>query len=462
MGLLDFFRGKKNKAGQKQTLTDSDTMGIIRKLGGDSQNGYWKGFKIRKPDQAAAIEKICGRNMENISDADAFQIVNTFTRWSGNTNLPIEWLKDDFIRQMQSLLNDGLTYSMLLERFKEEKPKEAKTFNISEDYTISNYMYEWVLEMKSKSEEEALTRHIAEKLNITDIDSFEESIKQTEEELNLAPDISKLDREENKLFALAKEGADMFREFDPLNLDDTPAPVLTDEGYAEALILCSTMVINLHSNFQNRLDMDEQVDRYFLLLFDTIMCDIPGDSIGFINSRISFYKNERTNWANMNGLEAIMPDNAISHIYNALYVSPLSENPEITPRDLPLHNLIMFRTYFEKVQKLMLKGSERIKGNVSGLECKLREETLKTLDCVITPAMRAKMDYNIATIITSQMLEMVKSGEIDERIEAAMSAKMVVQMRNLTALFKQSSLSEGNINDILEDAKNEFLKPFKG
>ena len=86
MGLLDFFRGKKNKAGQKQTLTDSDTMGIIRKLGGDSQNGYWKGFKIRKPDQAAAIEKICGRNMENISwlcqDAKptAEEVYNEFLR----------------------------------------------------------------------------------------------------------------------------------------------------------------------------------------------------------------------------------------------------------------------------------------------------------------------------------------------------------------------------------------------
>ena len=189
MGILDFFRGKIKRIAPTTKLTNSDMMGIARNVGGDSHNGYWKGFKIRKPDLAASIEKMCGRNMEALSDGESFQVVTTFTRWSSNANLPIGKLKENFNQQMQSLLEDGATYSMLLKRFKEEKSKEAKKFNISEDYTISNYMYEWLLEMKSKSDADALNRHIAKQLNVTDYDSFEESIKQTEEELNLAPDI---------------------------------------------------------------------------------------------------------------------------------------------------------------------------------------------------------------------------------------------------------------------------------
>lgn len=460
MGILDFFRGKIKRIAPTTKLTNSDMMGIARNVGGDSHNGYWKGFKIRKPDLAASIEKMCGRNMEALSDGESFQVVTTFTRWSSNANLPIGKLKENFNQQMQSLLEDGATYSMLLKRFKEEKSKEARKFNISEDYTISNYMYEWLLEMKSKSDADALNRHIAKQLNVTDYDSFEESIKQTEEELNLAPDISKLDREENKLFALAKEGAEMFRKFDPMDLDGSPAPVLTDGGYVEALILCSTMVIELHSSFKNELDMDEQTDRYFLLLADTIIGDAPNDIIGFINSRISFYKNECSNWANMSALEALMPNNAISHIYNTLYVNPLSEHPEIVPQGLSTHHLIMFRTYFEKVRKSMIKGRERIKGKVSDSEYKLREQALKTFDVVITPTMRAKFDYNIAYIITSQVIEMVKLGEINESIGAAMSADMIMQIQNLIVLCRQTSLSGDEIIDILEDAQNEFIKTF--
>ena len=460
MGLFDFFKGKKSKPSPQQGANNNDLMGLARKMGAASHHGYWEGFKIRKPQVAEAIEKVCGRDMGTLSDGDAFQIVTTFTRWSENANRPIDTLKEYFTKEMQSLLDDGGTYEMIIDKFKEEKPKEAKAFNISEDYTISNFMYEWILEMRSKAESDSFIEQMARNLDVSDIEAFKASLKKSEEELNLAPDISKLDREENKLFALAKEGAQMFQDFDPLTLDNEQAPSLTKEGLAEALILCSTMVIDLHSHFKNELDMDVQTDRYFLLLADSIMGDTPDDEIGFINSRIAFYKKECRDWSNISPLEAILPDNAISHIYNALYVNPLSDHPEIIPQELPTHNLIMFKSHFEKVQKAMSQGRKRIKGNTSGEEDELREEALKTLNCVVTPAMRAKMTRDLAWLFSNQIISMVKSGEMDEQIVGVMPSNVKAQIRDLANRCAQSSLSDGEVADILEDAQNEFLKIF--
>lgn len=460
MGLRDFFKGKRNTDTSKQGLSNNDLMGLARKMGG-GHNGYWAGFKLRKPQIAEAIEEVCGRDMNTVTDGDAFQIVATFTRWSANAEIPIEKLKDYFIKQMKSFLDSGGTYEMIFDKFKAEKPKEAKKFNISEDFTISNYMYEWLLEMKRKEESDALVEQMARGMNVKDIDAFKASLKKTEEELNLAPDISKLDREENRLFALAKEGVQMFREFDPLTFDNGPAPSLSKEGMVEAIILCSTMVIDLHSHFKNELDMDIQSDRYFLLLADSIMGETPDNEIGFINSRIAFYKKECRAWSSMSPLDAILPDNAISHIYNALYVNPLSEHPEIIPQGLSTHYLIMFRSHFEKVQKAMSQGRKRITGNTTDTEEELREKALKTLNCVVNPAMRAKMNKDIAWLLSDQILSMVKSGEIDEQLIGVMPSDIKAQIRIFANQCQTSTLSDNEIADILDDAQNEFLKSFK-
>ena len=200
MGILDFFKGKKSKDTSQKGLSNNDLMSIARKMGA-GHNGYWEGFKIRKPQIAEAIEKVCGRDMESLSDGDAFQIVATFSRWSANANLPIEKLKEDFMRQIKSLLDSGATFEMLFDKFKESKRTEAKSFNISEDFTISNYMYEWALELQQKSKNDVLIEQLARKMNIPDIEALKASIKEAEKKSKIAPDISKLDREENRLFA---------------------------------------------------------------------------------------------------------------------------------------------------------------------------------------------------------------------------------------------------------------------
>lgn len=138
-----------------------------------------------------------------------------------------------------------------------------------------------------------------------------DDIESTMKGLNLAPDLSKNDNIENKLLNLAKEGVDYigknFRELD-------------EKGYYEALLLCTTFVIDLGTNHQNEIDIDKMEDRYFLLLFDTMIhCQLK-DEIGFINKRIGFYTEE---------MEKLQKDShyLISNIYNALFINPLCNNP---------------------------------------------------------------------------------------------------------------------------------------
>ena len=170
-------------------------------------------------------------------------------------------------------------------------------------------------------------------------------IESTMKGLNLAPDLSKNDNIENKLLNLAKEGVDYigknFRELD-------------EKGYYEALLLCTTFVLDLGTNHQNEIDLDKMEDRYFLLLFDTMIhCQLK-DEIDFINKRIGFYTEE------MEKLQRNKNNSAF--IYSVLYYNPLCNNPfdnfSVTFADLEFINA--FDIVLKMTKKMLLEKKMRI------------------------------------------------------------------------------------------------------
>ena len=459
MGILDFFKRRKSKAALKHSLNDNNLMDLAMETWEVSHNGYWERFKMREPQVAESIDKVCDRDMTIVSDGAAFQIVTTFLRWSANSKTPIEKLKEKFVEQMKALLAAGGTYDMFLEKFKKEKPKEAETFNISEDNTISNYMFEWLLEMQSETEADAFLEQMARNMNVTDLAAFKANVKAKKEELNIAPDISKLDREENRLFALAKEGVELFREYEPMAIGE-PAPTLTEGGSAEALILCSTMVVDLHSHFKNELNMNVQTDRFFLLLANDITSSVPDDVIAFINSRISFYKKECRDWSNMGPFDGIWEDNAIAHIYNALFISPISDNPAIIPQSLLMHDLLSFKSHFERVQRALLRGRRRIKGD-NNAEDELREKILNTLNCVIAPMrQRTEVNQDMASVFSDVIINMVKEGKVEGQIVDVLPLNVKAQVQGIVNYYLHSSLSDDEREAVIKDAQEDFLKTF--
>lgn len=173
----------------------------------------------------------------------------------------------------------------------------------------------------------------------------QDDIEDTLEKLNLAPDLSKNDNIENKLLNLAKEGVDYigknFRELD-------------EKGYYEALLLCTTFVIDLGTNHQNEIDLDKMEDRYFLLLFDTMIhCQLK-DEIDFINKRIGFYTEE------MEKLQRNKNNSAF--IYSVLYYNPLCNNPfdnfSVTFADLEF--IDAFDIVLKMTKKMLLEKKMRI------------------------------------------------------------------------------------------------------
>lgn len=420
---------------------------------------------MRKPTDASGIEEICGRDLSQVLDKDAFEIVTSIQRWSANSKIPIPQLKLNFLSQMEQLIEEtGGSWNDLINTFKSEKAKEAASFNISPDNTISNFMLEMAVKRQQEVQHESLGRQIARNLNIPEdeIDDFLQRTEDKANELNIAPDISKLDREENRLFALAKEGVDMLDGLSTLSGGEFGSLRMEKNGRAEALILCSTMVMDLHSHFKNEIDMDIQTDRYFLLMADEVMCSIDrDDTIKFINSRIEFYKNARLEMENLNPIAVLRIDNAYGHIFNALYLNPECDDPtlldtaSISPTDL-----MMFKKKLEDTQKAMLRGRARITGNSSASGEKVRQQAIELFGQLFPISRRSDISQAMVEIFSEVVFGMVKNGGPDAESRLKLPAQAISIVNQLTALFEQSCLSDEEKEDLIDDVTHEVAKQF--
>jgi hypothetical protein len=359
---------------------------------------------------------------------------------------------------MKSLIADGTTFDMLISRMKYEKSKEAKQFNISEDFTICSFMYEWLVEMKNEQERDLVMERFAKNLNIPPdrMDSFKEEIRRIEEEQNLAPNISQLDREENKLFALANEGVSHLTEISPL-ADDNKTYRLNENGKFEARILCSTIVIDLHSHFKNEINLDVQADRYFLLLADSITGDYPDEEIDFINSRIAFYNDSIKSIKDEPYSK--VTDSLLAKIFNLLYLNPLSSSDnEIEKGTISRDVVSAFKIEMEDVIKEMEVGRLLI---TSERAHSVKLQFLSVLKSMIPESKRELLNQDAAWLFADQALEMIKSGDIDDRIASILPQNVVSQIKRLSSICKgNDELSPEQIDNILNNAKDEYIKTF--
>lgn len=456
----------KGKKGQKKKgytpaprMDDRTIMDIAKKVGQSAHGNYWQSFKDRKPKEAKAIQELCDRDMDTISDADAFQIVTSLLRWSKNAEIPIASLKSNFIGQMKSLLSEGATFDGLLSRLKIEKSKEAIQFNISEDFTICNFMYEWLIEMKNEADKDWMTEKIASKLSISkdQIDSFKEEINKKEEDFNMAPDISQLDREENRLFALANEGVKQLTEITSLTEDKKYR--LDENGKFEARILCSVMVIKLHSHFKNEINLDIQADRYFLLLADSVTGDYPDDEINFINSRIAFYNNS---------IHSVKEDPyskatelLLGKIFYLLYLYPLSTTFENDVQNGTISSdaIMTLRMELEDVIKDMEIRRLLI---TSKYARDMKQKFLFALNDLIPETKKGMLNQDVAWLFADQLINMIKSGNIDRQLASVLPPMVIRQIKELGTIYNDGGeLNKEQMNSVFDNAKNEYIRTFQ-
>ncbi|MBR5631503.1 MAG: hypothetical protein IKW82_07655 [Bacteroidales bacterium] len=307
---------------------------------------YWQDFKRRKPEQASAIETLIGRDMSKATDIDAFQIVTTILRWSENAGCPIGELKKRFLKDMGPIL-EGMEYQQIVEQMKKSRSEEAAHFNVSLDNTISAFMLQWIQEEQQKRNESSALNKILDNLDLNEEEKSRmfSSIQENVDSMGIAPDISGLDREENRLIELAEEGVDFI---------SNNYKRLDKYGRKEALIYCTTCLIDLPTDYENELDMDKKEDRYFLLLHDKVICEKIDDTPGFINSRIEFYNEQKRKLAES-------PMYTPMFIYNAFYMNQLCEHPEILKEfnESPVE-LIMMNAVLDDLDKFFASRKRKI------------------------------------------------------------------------------------------------------
>lgn len=450
-------KDQKGLVKEKQASLNQNLMKAAQNIGKNTYGNYWQSFKVRKPTEAREIQLLCKRDMSKISDKDCFEIVTTILRWSQNAGVPVGNLKDWFLTNFEKEAS-GITYNQAIEMLKKEKIKESKQFYISPDNTACNFMLEFLIEKRSKEEARSLNKEVAERLNIPDegIDDFIDKIENKEQELNIAPDISQLDREENRLFHLAEEGVKMFNNL-PIGIDKHLT--LSDEGRAEALILCSTLVLKLHSSFKNEIDLDVETDRYFLLLHDATLVFDTEDSISFLNNRIDFYNKQVKEAIQLNPLQLFNIENPIGYLFNILYLHPGNNRPlTLRKTEISVNDLVMFRGQLKRVVEYMNSGRLKITGQTPSDQSEYYDKAIALLRSLIPPSKKPIMNSDIAWVLSDQFISMIKNGVLSPDLPLPSNIKE--DFHNLVLLGKRLQLSNSDISKILNDVQNEFVNSF--
>lgn len=263
--------------------------------------------------------------MDTQSDIAAREITESIERWARNTNKPIAELKKYFIdTAINTLGSDNI--KILLEKLKTtEMAKEAASFGIEKDHTIARFMIEAIDEYLQSEQairiEEHLKNALGEDFNIDDV-------RNTMQELNIAPDISHLNNKENRLIDLLEDCCNQ------LNNDYKPLSTL---GRCEAMLFFSTHIMD-YGKIQNEIDMDVFEDRFKLLLVDKMLGFDVDDIFGFLNERVKFYKQEYSNMKNSSYYTPLA-------LYNAFYTNSgctnleVFKNFKVDPLELMLFNV---------------------------------------------------------------------------------------------------------------------------
>lgn len=461
--VLYYFFKKGHASKDVKQDTNAMIMDAVHNIAKNNNVHYWDGFKSRKPKEAKAIEELCGRDMSKASDKDAFEIVTTLLRWSGNAGVSIEKLKKWFLDNVEVQAR-GVPLEDNISLLKSEKIKEAQQFHISPDNTICNFMLELLIEHESQKEGKKFYQEIARNSNIFEEETPADVNELKKNNLDIAPDISKLDREENRLYSLANEGTEMFEELITGMSEDRIR--LSLAGKIEARILCSTMVMELHSNFKNEIDLDVQADRYFLLLADQTLCDDKEscikDTISFINSRIEFFKKACQEYNNLKGLDRFIANEALDRIFKLLYIKPLcSSIEELDELRVSSNDLIMFKSLFDKIQKAMSFGKERIQGKISKTDNNIRNMFLEILQNIVPEGKKVTMNEDIAWLISDQTIEMVKSGQIESQIKSILPTSIISNITKLNNIYSAGQINKEHFNDILENTQQEYIQSYK-
>lgn len=302
---------------QKRSVVDSVRIffAALRRflLKEEDSKEEWERYRYLYPEKAAAIELITDECFLAISDEDIMERVRSIERLAVEYQCSIGMLRQTIVDRFKE--NVG---SSDIEEIRAEREKltcwnvmlaEMEQYNIKRENTGCQYV-QYCLEQYElgilKGDK------FFDKFSKLSLEVDKEKIAETIKQQNIAPDISAEGGKEVYLLNVAKRASSYL------------SYVMGDYyelGYYESLVYFSTLLIDLGTEHKNEINLDLLEDRYFLLLFDELMCVKQENLIDFINGRIGLYTSEEQK---MNNSDSYLP----YVLYNAFYVAPFSRETD--------------------------------------------------------------------------------------------------------------------------------------
>lgn len=295
------------------------------------------------------------------------RIYDSLERLAFKYECPIGQLKKAVINSLDGYMasNPTALYDLARHIRSVEVPAESMKFNIDAFETGHFYVATWIEERADEIEE--LQRELQEFRNHLKEENLLEPVENKIEELKLAPDLSRNNNLENKLFRIAQQLAGYIGYY------FQPFP---EGGFYEALMYCGILLLNFRSDYKNELDLSKVQDAFFLLLWDELMAhtnlrvtDVPM----YFNQRVlSWGEDERQ----MKDDSDFQP----RALYYAFYVAPLKDISEYYEHPLPTDaDLHRFRAVIDamKVQLGWKQSLWKRDVDFIGKEIRERVEALK-------------------------------------------------------------------------------------
>lgn len=254
------------------------------------------------------------------------ELVDSVERLTVYFRCPLSRLKKAAVERAKIFCaRKGEPIAGLVESLGRMSTAEASRFRIHECNTATHLLRKWIADdIAFENSLNNIISALSQKYGIQD--------ELPESELNIANVSLDENSIERRLFALAKQCADYigycFLDF-------------PDNGFYEALLYCTTLIIDIGTGHSNNIDPDLLEDRYFVLLADEIVSasESPVNTIEFINSRIKLYR-----------------DCPEEMLYGLFFLSPFWETPDKRKwKSITAADLKKLRKSIKHIKKMISK-----------------------------------------------------------------------------------------------------------
>ena len=403
IGVIIYAISKNNSTNSSQTSYNKENVNAANIVDSSNFTNYWTHLKNQMPQKAFAIESLTGRDLSKLSDKDAFEIAQSIERWSNIAGKPISQLKESFLSELKPVI-DELGLEAMIERTKQERDKEAKTFNISRDNTICAIMLESLIKMKTNNELQPVQDGGAMPPEGAPVEAPMEEDELREKALNALNSIIP----SNKRGEMNKDVAWL------MAVLQVAAMAVENQNDEAAMAVCYAF-IELAQGGRNRI----------------IGCS-------------SADEDEFTEKA-LNALNSIIPSDKRGEFLQVVAMAVENQDPEAA--------MAVCHAFIDLAQG----GRNRIIGCSSADEDEFTEKALALYS--ITPSnKRGEMNKDVAWLMADLIISMIKNGKIYDRFPFPTDVRQGLD--NLISEIKNSSMSSSTIEDILDDVQQDFINSF--